>query len=172
VDTSDSELVSSLERRAAYAAQLASQADSLASDGRDNAATYERQGVSLKRQAASLRRQASQVRVRAQQVRRPRPTPRAPRTRRAARRRATARGPDDREPEPPLAVLGAEERRGLRLLIDQARRRHLKRTATWRTCAHCLREQEPAEFSRGAKYCKSCERERVSAYRQRKAVAA
>jgi hypothetical protein len=96
---------------------------------------------------------------------------RAPRPRPVARGRARApsRNADDPSEPPPLALTPVE-RRGLRMLIDSARRRQVARFVVWRTCCRCLREQEPAEFSNGSTYCKSCEAERI-ADRRRKAAA-
>ena len=102
-----------------------------------------------------------------------RPAPR-PRTPRARRTRATARaGPKDDPSEPPPAPLDAQERRGLRILVDRAVRARNARVADWRVCPRCLREQEPEEFGNGCSYCRSCESARVSeAYHRRKALAA
>ncbi len=95
------------------------------------------------------------------------------RVRRGSRRaRSPGRSADD-DPEPPLAPLSASDRRALKALVDSARRLAIERVADWRLCSRCQREQEPEEFSLGATYCRSCERERLVAYRQsRSAVAA
>jgi hypothetical protein len=100
-----------------------------------------------------------------------RPTPRAPRSRRTRTSSASRDGPSD-EPEPPLGrAFTPDERRGIRNLIDRARRAQLASVEDWRLCTRCLREQEPEEFSRGAKYCRRCECRRLDAYRRRKLVA-
>jgi hypothetical protein len=98
------------------------------------------------------------------------------RERRSSTRTASTRGsrgdPDDADPPLGRPPLNAKERRGLRFLIDRCRRAQLALFEDWRLCARCMREQESEEFSNGAKYCRSCERQRLVTYRQRKAVAA
>ena len=99
---------------------------------------------------------------------------RVARTTSRRRARSPARSADDPEPEPPpSAPLTPADRRALRQLVDQTARAVAARYADWRLCSRCQREQEPEEFSLGATYCRSCERERLKVYRQsRQAVAA
>jgi hypothetical protein len=102
------------------------------------------------------------------------PTPRA-RSRRhrpASRARARALGRED--PEPLASPLAADVRRWLRNTVSQARSAQAAKLDTWRECRRCLREQEPEEFGDGCSYCRSCESQRVSAYKRatREAVTA